>query len=200
MAKINYNKAKFTASYALPEQVPPRKLPEISFVGRSNVGKSSLMNKIFNRKNLVKVSQRPGLTQHINFFNVGDVDFVDLPGYGFAKVSKADKDRWKVLVSGYFTQDRNYALCVVLVDIRHDVSDLDKQMIAFLQDNDIPFMIAFTKADKLSSKSAVNRQVQKLCKQLSDAGDVVILAVSSLKGTGVEDLRTLIDEAVEQAR
>lgn len=196
---MNYHLAKFVASYAQADQVPVSMRPEISFVGRSNVGKSSLMNKVFSRKDLVKVSQKPGCTQNINFFNVGEVDFVDLPGYGYAKVSKAEMGRWRPLVEGYFKQDRRFALCVSLIDIRHEVSDLDKQMIGFLQSHEIPFMIAFTKADKLSSKSKVRTQVATLCKQLAAAGDVVVLPVSSLKGDGIADLRSLIDDAIAQA-
>lgn len=195
---MNYNLAKFVASYAEAAQVPESVRPEISFVGRSNVGKSSLMNKIFNRKGLVKVSQKPGCTVNINFFNVGDVDFVDLPGYGYARVAKSELGRWRPLIEGYFTQDRQFALCVLLIDIRHDVSELDKQMVTFLQEHEIPFLIAFTKADKLSSKQRVRKQMAALCKQLTIAGDVVVVAVSSLKGEGIEDMRVLIDDACSQ--
>jgi GTP-binding protein len=195
---MNYNLAKFTASYALIDQLPRSTRPEISFVGRSNVGKSSIMNKIFARKGLVKVSSRPGSTTAINFFNVGDVDFVDLPGYGFARVAPTEKDRWRELIEGYFAQDRRFALCVALVDIRHDASDLDKQMIAYLVQREIPFMIAFTKADKLS-KMQIQKQVPLLCQQLSAAGDVCVVACSAEKGTGVDDLRSLIKDAVSQA-
>ena len=126
---INYQLAKFTTSNAKASQVAPCVNPEVSFVGRSNVGKSSIMNKIFRRKNLVKVGATPGKTRAINFFNVGDVDFVDLPGYGYAKRSKEEQGAWKPLIEGYFSQERNYALCVLLVDIRHDVSPLDLQMV-----------------------------------------------------------------------
>lgn len=196
---IDYRLAKFVTSSGKAEQVAPSVRPEVSFVGRSNVGKSSIMNKIFRRKNLVKVGATPGKTRTINFFNVGDVDFVDLPGYGYAKRSKSEQDAWRPLIEGYFSQDRRFALCVLLVDIRHDVSPLDLQMIDFLMAHDIPFMIAFTKADKLGT-NAKRKQVAALSQQLAKAGDVVVLPVSSLSGEGVDDLRLLIDDAVAQAR
>ncbi len=196
---INYQLATFVKSHAKAEQVDKSVRPEVSFVGRSNVGKSSIMNKIFRRKNLVKVGATPGKTRQINFFNVGDVDFVDLPGYGYAKRSKAEQDEWRPLIEGYFSQNRNFALCVLLVDIRHDVSPLDFQMVDFLQAHEIPFMIAFTKADKLGTNKQ-RQQVSALSRQLACAGDVVVLAVSSLSGQGVDDLRALIEDAVGQAR
>ena len=199
ISAMNYNLVKYDASYGTLAQLPPSKSPEVAFVGRSNVGKSSLMNAVFNRKNLVKVSSTAGKTTTINFFSVGDVDFVDLPGYGFAKVDAKEKGRWRELIEGYFDQDRTFALAVMLVDIRHDATALDRQMAEYLVAHDIPFMIAFTKADKLSKMQA-NKQVAALCKQLAAAGDVCVLACSSLKGTGIEDLRTLIDDAIAQTR
>lgn len=203
---IKFQQATFVASYAKADQLPESTCPEVSFVGRSNVGKSSIMNKLFNRKSLVKTSKWPGSTQHINFFQAGNdrqaVHFIDLPGYGFARRAEKDQDRWRGLVEGYFSQDRTYALCVVLIDIRHDISPLDIQMVQYLSQMEIPFMVAFTKADKLSSKSAVSRQVRALSKQLGGAGvgDMVVIACSALNGTGVSDLRSLISDAVTQAR
>ncbi len=202
---IKFQQAKFIASYAKAEQLPPSTCPEVSFVGRSNVGKSSIMNKIFNRKSLVKTSKWPGSTQHVNFFGAdgirNGVHFVDLPGYGFARRADKDKERWRDLVEGYFNQDRNFALCVVLIDIRHDISPLDIQMVQYLADREVPFMVAFTKADKLSGKAAIKRQVQALAVQLgrAGAGDMVCIACSALNGEGVSDLRSLITDAVEQA-
>lgn len=195
---MKYNDVKFTASYGTIEQLPPSKRPEISFVGRSNVGKSSLMNRIFNRKGLVKVSSVPGKTTTINFFRVKNVDFVDLPGYGFAKVAAAEKGRWKTLIEGYFDQQRRFALAVVLVDIRHDVSDLDIQMVNYLSEREIPFIIAFTKADKLGPMQQ-KKQMTVLCKQLATTGDAVVLACSAQKNIGIDDLRAIIDDAVAQA-
>lgn len=194
---MKYNTARFVASYGTSKQLPPSKRPEISFVGRSNVGKSSLMNKLFGRKGLVKVSQKPGKTTTVNFFAVEDVDFVDLPGYGYAQVSKAERARWKELIEGYFKQDRRHALCVSLVDIRHDASPLDIEMMEFLQAHEIPYIIAFTKADKLKNMQR-QKQVNALCKQLATAGDAYFVTTSAEKGYGIDDLRAIIEDAVSQ--
>ncbi len=196
---MNYQTAAYTASYGTIEQLPPSKRLEVSFVGRSNVGKSSLMNKVFGRKNLVKVSATPGKTSTINFFRVEDYDFVDLPGYGYAKVAKSEKGRWSELIEGYFAQDRRFALVVALIDIRHDASDLDIQMIEFLAAHNLPFMVVFTKADKLG-KSQQQKQIAALCRQLAQVGDACVVAASSLKGTGIDDVRSLIEDALAQAR
>ena len=123
---MNINNVVFERSFGVSSQLTPSTMPEIAFAGRSNVGKSSLLNKLFNRKGLAKVSQTPGKTATINFFSCDGVRFVDLPGYGYAKVSKSDKSRWSELIEGYFNQDRDLALVVSLVDIRHEASDLDE--------------------------------------------------------------------------
>ena len=107
---MNYHNVKFTAAYGTSKQLPPSKRAEVSFVGRSNVGKSSLMNKLFNRKKLAKVSATPGKTSTINFFEAEWADFVDLPGYGFAQVSKSEKARWREMIEGYYNQDREILL------------------------------------------------------------------------------------------
>lgn len=194
---MRYGNARFVASYGTSAQLPPSKHPEIAFVGRSNVGKSSLMNRVFGRKGLVKVSQKPGKTTTVNFFAVDDVDFVDLPGYGYAQVSKAERARWKELIEGYFTQGRRYALTVALVDIRHDASKLDIDMIGFLRAQGIPFVIAFTKADKLKNMQR-KKQVAALCGQLASTGDAYFVVTSAVKGDGIDDLRAMLDDAVAQ--
>lgn len=194
---MRYRDARFVAAYGTSKQLPPSRHPEISFVGRSNVGKSSLMNKLFGRKGLVKVSQKPGKTSTVNFFAVGEVDFVDLPGYGYAQVSKAERARWRELIEGYFTQDRRHALTVALIDIRHDASRLDIDMIDFLRAHEIPFVIAFTKADKLKNMQR-KKQVTALCKQVAATGDAYFVVTSAEKGDGIEDLRALIEDAVAQ--
>lgn len=196
---MNFQKAVFTASYGTSAQLPPSKRWEVSFVGRSNVGKSSLMNKLFSCKNLVKVSSKPGKTSTVNFFECDGTDFVDLPGYGFARVSKDEKRRWQELIEGYFTQDRKHALCVLLVDLRHDVSKLDIQMAEFLTAHEIPFVIAFTKADKIG-KSKQFSQVKALCSQLTVAQDAYVAVCSSVTGAGIDDLRAMIEDAVAQAK
>ena len=122
---MNYNLVEFKGAYGTSSQIPESKRPEVSFVGRSNVGKSSLINKLFNRKQLARVSSMPGKTSTINFFGTDEIDFIDLPGYGYAKVAKSEKSRWSEMINGYFDQYRFYALVVSLIDIRHPATKLD---------------------------------------------------------------------------
>lgn len=192
---MNYNTVKLTTTAGTAAQLPAPGRPEIAFVGRSNVGKSSLLNKLFNRKNLVKVSSKPGKTTTINFFAVEGTDFVDLPGYGFAKVSGAEQERWNKLMNGYFEQERNIRLVVALVDIRHDASPLDIQMIDYLASLELPFAIAFTKADKLSRSKGL-QQVKTLCKQLAAPGDTPCVMCSATAGTGIGELKAIIESAL----
>lgn len=194
---INYQQISFSGAYGTADQLPASTRPEVAFAGRSNVGKSSIMNRVFSRKNLVRVSSKPGKTTTVNFFTLPEADFVDLPGYGFAKVAKREKERWSSLIDGYFAQNRQFALVVALVDIRHDASPLDRQMVAFLEERELPYAVAFTKADKLS-RAAQQRQVRALCAQLAQAGaaDAPIVTCSAVTGAGVDDLRSLIEECV----
>lgn len=196
---MNLNSARFLASYGTSAQLPPSTLPEVSFVGRSNVGKSSILNKLLNRKTLAKVSQTPGKTTTINFFQVDNYHFVDLPGYGYAKVPNKDRDRWVELIEGYFNQDRKFALIVALVDIRHDPSKLDISMIATLIQGQYPFLICLTKADKLSRTQQL-RQVQSIRKQLHCTPDQPVIVTSSANGTGIPELRSAIEAACRQVK
>ncbi|ACV22063.1 ribosome biogenesis GTP-binding protein YihA/YsxC [Slackia heliotrinireducens] len=196
---MNYNEVSFKAAYGTINQLPKSVRPEISFAGRSNVGKSSLLNKLFNRKGLAKVSSTPGKTATINFFTASSADFVDLPGYGYAKVSKTERQRWSGLIEGYFHQDRRFALVVSLIDIRHAASELDVQMIDFLMEEGLPFVVVLTKADKLS-KSQVNRQVAAIRKQLGFEPEDPIIAVSSEKGTGIDVLKRTIEYAIQEEK
>lgn len=193
---MNFNKVQFERSFGTSSQLPPSSLPEIAFAGRSNVGKSSLINKVFNRKGLAKVSQTPGKTATINFFATDDARFVDLPGYGYARVAKSEKGRWAELIEGYFNQDRNFALVVSLVDIRHEAQQLDLNMINFLMDAGLPFAVVLTKADKLS-RNQQNKQVSVLRRQLALPEDVPMLVTSSEKREGFDALRKLITQACE---
>ena len=195
---MNYHKASFKAAYGISSQLPASAHPEVSFAGRSNVGKSSLLNKLMFRKGLAKVSQTPGKTATINFYDVDGVDFVDLPGYGYAKVAKSEKGRWSELIEGYFNQDRRFALVLSLVDIRHDPSVLDVHMAKFLWENDLPFAIVLTKADKLS-KQASMRQAADIRRKLDLPEDIPFLVTSSAKGTGIDEVRRLIEEYVAEA-
>lgn len=190
--QINYNTVKFVASYGKASQIPLSTCPEVSFVGRSNVGKSSIMNKIFNRRNLVKVSSTPGKTANVNFFEADGVHFVDLPGYGFAQRSKGERDRWAQLIGDYFDLDRSFNLVVSLVDIRHDPSKLDHQMIEFLQEGEFPFIVALTKADKLSRNQQA-KQTAAIKRQLNVPAKNVIVT-SSESGQGIKELREIIEQ------
>ena len=192
---MNFNNVRFERSFGTSAQLTPSTAPEVAFSGRSNVGKSSLLNKLFNRKGLAKVSQTPGKTVTINFFDGDGVTFVDLPGYGYAKVSKSEKARWSELIEGYFNQDRSFALVVALVDIRHEASELDENMIRFLREADLPFVVALTKADKLSRQQQM-KQKAALKRQLALGDDASMVVTSSAKGDGMEELRKIIRDAV----
>ncbi|WP_270240538.1 ribosome biogenesis GTP-binding protein YihA/YsxC [Collinsella tanakaei] len=192
MANINYNLAHFVASYGKASQIPPSTCPEVSFVGRSNVGKSSIMNKLFGRKGLVKVSSTPGKTANINFFEADGIHFVDLPGYGFAQRSKAERDRWAVLIGDFLESERSFNLVVSLVDIRHDPSKLDFEMVDYLRENEFNFVVALTKADKLS-RAQQARQLASIRKQLELPAEQIFVT-SSQTGAGIDELKRRIVE------
>lgn len=194
---MNYHNVKFTAAYGTSKQLPPSTRAEVSFVGRSNVGKSSLMNKLFNRKKLAKVSATPGKTSTINFFEAEWVDFVDLPGYGFAQVSKSEKARWREMIEGYYNQDREFCCVVSLIDIRHPATALDVNMIEFLIAAELPFMIVCTKADKLS-KNKCTQSIAALRRQLGFSRDEVeIIPISSANGSGIDDLKAALERRIK---
>ena len=194
---MNYNKVQFEAAFGTLKQIPPSDVPEIVFAGRSNVGKSSMLNRIFNRKNLARVSSMPGKTITINFFKVEDVRIVDLPGYGYAKVAKGEKRRWAEMMEGYFQSPRNIKLVVQLVDMRHKPSEDDYIMMRFLKEAGLPFIVAATKSDKLN-KTQYKERVEGLRNELSEFGDeLVIIPFSSEKGEGTDALKSYIESAVE---
>lgn len=192
---MNYNLAKFERAYGIFEQLPLSKESEIVFSGRSNVGKSSLLNKLFNRKSLARVSSVPGKTITINFYDVDGVKFVDLPGYGYAKLSKSEKERFAGLMEGYFNSDRNIKLVVQLVDMRHKPSADDYAMISFLQEMQIPFIVACTKADKLKVKEFQKRSAE-LLSELENVDENVIIPFSSQNGLGADKIKRLIENSL----
>ena len=193
---MNYNKVEFEAAFGTLKQIPQSDLPEIVFAGRSNVGKSSMLNRIFNRKNLARVSSMPGKTITINFFKVEGVRIVDLPGYGYAKVAKGEKRRWAEMMEGYFQSPRNIKLVVQLVDMRHKPSEDDYIMMRFLQDAGLPFIVAATKSDKLN-KTQYNERKNALREELAEFGDnITILPFSSEKGEGTEELKKIIESVI----
>lgn len=189
---INFNKVEFVTSYGLSSQLPPSSFLEIAFAGRSNVGKSSMLNKIFNRKGLARVSAVPGKTATINFYRVEDqAHFVDLPGYGYAKVAKSEKERWALLMEKYFNDNRNLALVVQLIDIRHPASKLDVDMVNYLIEGEFPFIVVLTKADKLNKTKTAER-LSKIREELPCGEDLTIIPFSAQNGTGVEEVRKLL--------
>ena len=192
---MNYNLAKFERAYGIFEQLPESKESEIVFSGRSNVGKSSLLNKLFNRKSLARVSSVPGKTITINFYDVDGVKFVDLPGYGYAKLSKSEKERFAGLMEGYFNSDRKIKLVVQLVDMRHKPSADDYAMISFLQEMQIPFIVACTKADKLKVKEFQKRSAE-LLSELENVDENVIIPFSSQNGLGADKIKQLIENSL----
>lgn len=192
---MNYNKAEFERAFGISSQLPESIQPEIAFAGRSNVGKSSLLNKIFNRKQLARVSSVPGKTITINFYNVDDVKFVDLPGYGYARLSKQELSRFGELMEGYFQSDRNIALVVQLIDMRHPLTKDDQGMITFLKEMNIPFIIVMTKADKLKKK-AYEERLKASREELAFAGNVPVVPFSSVTGQGINGIKNYIEKAI----
>lgn len=196
-AFLNYNNARFFTSYGKFEQIPPAERTEIAFSGRSNVGKSSLINKLFNRKNLARVSAVPGKTATINFYELEKLYFVDLPGYGYAKVGKSEKERWNKLIGGYLAADRDLALVFQLIDFRHPPTKDDLMMVNYLIDGEFPFVVVLTKADKLSNNQREAR-LESLRTELPCFEDITVVQFSAETGEGVEELRAIIEELTEE--
>ena len=190
---MNFNKAEFFKSFGEFKQLPQSDRTEIAFAGRSNVGKSSLINKIFNRKSLARVSSVPGKTATINFYSLENIFIVDLPGYGYAKVAKSEKQRWAGLIDGYFNADRRLELTFLLIDMRHPPSKDDLMMIDFLIETEQPFVIVLTKSDKLSKKQQ-NERLDGFLKEIPCAEDIKFIPFSSQTGEGVEEIRSIIEE------
>ena len=192
---MNYNKAEFERAFGISGQLPPSEVSDIAFAGRSNVGKSSLLNKLFNRKSLARVSSVPGKTITINFYDVDGYKFVDLPGYGYAKLSKTERDRFRELMEGYFQSGRNIKLVVQLVDMRHKPSQDDYGMIDFMQQMDIPFIIVCTKVDKLKVKEFKRRE-KEIKEELSMVDENLIIPFSSQSGLGLDTVKMLIEKSL----
>ena len=190
---MEFRNAEFYSSYGRFEQLPPSQKLEIAFAGRSNVGKSSLINKVFGRKALARVSSVPGKTQTVNFYKLDDIFIVDLPGYGYAKVSKSEKKRWQELIGGYFAAGRDIGLVFPLVDMRPPPTADDITMINFLIDSETPFCVVLTKADKLN-KSERTARLEALKDELPMYDELTILTFSAVTGEGVDEIRQIIRE------
>lgn len=194
---MNFNQAKFLISYGISKQLPPSSCMEIAFAGRSNVGKSSAINRIFRRKNLARVSSVPGKTATINFYGLAQIHFVDLPGYGYAKVAKTEKHRWSELIEGYFSQDRNLQLVIELIDMRHPPTPLDIQMVNFLIEQELPFLILLTKSDKLNKREREER-LANIREELPCGDQITLIPFSSENGEGVEEIEQIINQLAEE--
>lgn len=194
---MNYNNAVFEKAYGTFEQLEQSDMPEICFSGRSNVGKSSLINKVLNRKSLARVSATPGKTVTINFYKVDNIRLVDLPGYGYAKVPFAEKNRWSDLMEGYFNSNRDIRMVFQLIDMRHPATEFDLSMLDFLSQMNMPFSVILTKCDKLNKTEFKNR-VEEIKQELCEFGsDFPIIPFSSLKGIGVDDVKKVIEDSLK---
>ena len=194
---MNFSLAEFKASYGTFKQLPPPDKIEIAFSGRSNVGKSSLINRLFGRKNLARVSATPGKTATINFYSLGNINFVDLPGYGYAKVAKSEKERWNELIGGYLDDvSRDLALVFQLIDMRHPPSSDDIVMINYLVESEIPFVVVLTKADKLNKTERANR-LEAFKTEIPYYDQITAVPFSAVTDEGVERLREIIEDVAD---
>ena len=192
---MNIHNVQFEASYGTSKQLPASDLPEIVFAGKSNVGKSSLINKFFNRKNLARVSGVPGKTTTVNFFRCDGVRIADLPGYGYAKRSDAERRRWGELMEGYFAMGRDLRLIVQLLDMRHAPTDDDRTMLQFLADSGCPFVCVLTKCDKLNKTERTARR-EAFAADPDLAAARAVIEASAVTGEGMDALKAVIEDAL----
>ncbi len=194
---MNFNNVEFLISAAAPKSFPGNRLPEIAFAGKSNVGKSSVINRILNRKNFARVGDKPGKTIHVNYFVVDKkCYFVDLPGYGYAKVSQAEKDRWSKLMEDYFASDR-IDLGILIVDSRHRPTMNDITMARWFIDSGCPFVVVANKLDKLK-KSEIEPNLLAIRQDLELPENCVLIPFSAEKGIGKDELVKMILGAIKE--
>ena len=191
---INYQLAKFVASYGKVSQIPESTCPEVSFVGRSNVGKSSVINRLLGRKNFARVGATPGKTSQINYFDIdGKLYFTDLPGYGYAKVSKEERDRWGRLMERYFAEEGLITLGVLIVDARHKPTADDVTMCDWFKGTGCPVIVVANKLDKLK-KSEIEPNLTLIRQTLTLPEEALLIPFSAEKGTGKTELLAAISE------
>ena len=189
---VNLQKAEFILSAASPKDFLRDGLPQIAFAGRSNVGKSSVINRLLNRKNFARVGAAPGKTTHINYFKIDNTFYlVDLPGYGYAKVSQSEKERWGRLMESYFADSSLMTLGVMIVDSRHKPTADDCTMAQWFRDAGCPLVVAANKLDKLK-KSEIELNLQRVRETLELGEDVPVIPFSAEKGEGKQELLNLI--------
>ncbi len=192
---MNLQKTEFLISAAAPKDFPKNRLPEIAFAGKSNVGKSSVINRVLNRKNFARVGDKPGKTIHVNYFSVDSkCYFVDLPGYGFAKVSESEKARWGKLMEDYFAASR-ISLGVLIVDYRHPPTNNDITMARWFIDSGCPFVVVANKMDKLK-KSELEPNLVTIRQDLELPESTPIIPFSAEKGNGRDELIRMILKTV----
>lgn len=195
---MNYNNVSFEAAFGDPKQFLESNLPELCFAGRSNVGKSSLINKVLGRKSFARVSTKPGKTITINFYRLDGVRLVDLPGYGYAKISGNEKMRFARLMEGYFNEGRNIKNVFSLIDMRHSPTADDIDMLEFLLQTQLPFTVVLTKSDKLNKTERENR-LSAIKQELAFLPeDIKVIPFSSANGEGVEQIKAIIEETAVQ--
>ena len=181
----------------ITSRMPENDKLEVAFAGRSNVGKSTLINKIFQRKSLARVSAVPGKTATINFYRLRPLTIVDLPGYGYAKVAKSEKARWSGLISGYLGADRDLRLILLLIDMRHAPSKDDIQMIDFLVESELPFLIVLTKADKLNKTERAKR-MQAFETEIPYFSQIHVIPFSAITREGVSEVQAVLEEIASE--
>ncbi|MCG6929195.1 MAG: ribosome biogenesis GTP-binding protein YihA/YsxC [Desulfofustis sp.] len=195
---MNFGEIQFLLSVHSLRQLPQSDLPEIAFAGRSNVGKSSLLNALFDRKNFVKVSSRPGKTQGLNYFHLpGVCNFVDLPGYGYAKVSKQTQEHWGKLITNYLESRKQLRCVVVIMDLRHEAKRRDRDLLMWLRQKQIRTLAVYTKADKLSGNSRSKQARQLDSGHGISADDRIVFSSVNRQGRDalIERLQTILIEA-----
>ena len=194
---MNYNNVQFEKSFGTAEQLEDSDLPEICFCGRSNVGKSSLINRVLGRKSIARVSSKPGKTITVNFYRVDNIRLVDLPGYGYAKVPFSEKSRWAELMEAYFQSGRNIKMAFQLIDMRHPATEFDISMLDFMSQKGIPYTVVLTKSDKLNKTETANR-LALIKEELGEfAEGVRIIPFSAQKGGDAEALREVIEDSLK---
>ena len=193
---MNLHNVEFLISAARNTDFPKTRLPEIAFAGKSNVGKSSVINRLLNRKNFARVGEKPGKTIHVNYFTIDKMCyFVDLPGYGYAKVSQAEKDRWGKLMEDYFAADR-IDLGIMIVDCRHAPTNNDITMARWFLDSGCPFVVVANKLDKVK-KSQIEGNIQVIRQDLELPDECPVIPFSAEKGDGKDELLRMILKTVE---
>lgn len=194
---MNFQNVEFLISAAATKDFPKARLPEIAFAGKSNVGKSSVINRLLQRKNFARVGDKPGKTIHVNYFTIDrKCYFVDLPGYGYAKVSQSEKDRWGKLMEDYFAAER-IDLGVLIVDARHAPTNNDITMANWFIQSGCPFVVVANKMDKLK-KSEIQPNLQTIREDLELPEDCLLIPFSAEKGQGREELIRLILDTVKE--